>query len=64
MEQNLLHLPSMHILANIVLLFSKAHTKGVLQSVKVQLEFRHREKLNVPGKQHGVSNFKENSEYR
>jgi len=63
-EQYSLHLPSMHILASTVFLFSKAHTKRCLTEHESTAKFRHREKLNVPGKQHGVSNLKENSEYR
>ena len=41
----------MHILANIVFLFSKAHAKSVLESKESTAKFRHHEKLNVPGKQ-------------
>jgi hypothetical protein len=56
-EQYLLHLPSVHILANIVFLFSKAHTKWCLTEHEGTAKFRHREKLNVPGKQNQVSNL-------
>jgi len=59
-----LHLPSLHILANVVFLFSKTHTKRCLIEHESTAKFRHHEKLNVPGKQHEVSNLKENPEYR
>jgi hypothetical protein len=63
-EQYSLHVPSLHILANVVILFSKAHTERCPTEHESTAKFRHYEKLNVPGKQHGLSNLKKNSEYR